>query len=144
MNEAEERAKFEAWAKKECFDITFDKYTQTYTSVYTGVAWTTWKARASLAPTVPTEPTEPLKLNDEGQSNAAYWHSQARQAREMVVALLKEIEKLKAAPPPQRKPLTNPELTSILYAQPGNLELDWFYAYARAIEKAHGITGESA
>ena len=43
------------------------------------------------------------------------------------------------APAAPQAPLTNPQITSILYAQPGNLELDWFYAFARAIERAHGI-----
>ena len=48
---------------------------------------------------------------------------------------------LYAAPQAVAEPLSDERVNAILMVQPGMLAKEWFFAFARAIEQAHGIKG---
>jgi hypothetical protein len=53
-------------------------------------------------------------------------------------------EPLYAAPQAVAEPLSAERVNAILMVQPGMLTQEWFFAFARAVEQAHGIKGSAA
>ena len=51
-------------------------------------------------------------------------------------------EPLYAAPQAVAEPLSAERVNAILMVQPGMLTQEWFFAFARAVEQAHGIKGK--
>jgi len=81
------------------------------------------------------------KLNNQNVDDAFRILAEAnRRAIDYINELDRQINDLKRAAPPQRKPLTEKEIDSIWDSEKAFADI---YAIARAIERAHGIGGNA-
>ena len=154
MNEAEERAKFEAAHKHLHLGRaapSFGNYRYAYPMV--DALWEGWKARATLAPTVPTEPVAITEMQREWNrryspraqqtvqdepvawiftpNNELLWPSEVEATNPIEIDSYRPLY----TSPPQRKPLLADEVDKIADSMAGHDR----YTFAAAIEAAHGI-----